>query len=201
MATETLLPRNPQCGQWGYITPAFSRLPKAQHADRIRAGYGERLIFGAYGWTRWLHLPYHLGGPQENHLHLRNQCNPRGVCWQRPYKTMLTLCRLYPAQGGKEKWLPRPRYREGPTRRKRGCISPPFSSVANPKHGDEIIVPCLKPTLVGAHLWTKCLHHRCHVGDSLCSPRGRMRKQLPNTCQFKGPLVGKVAEPPQASRG
>ena len=48
----------------GYITPAFSRIPK-QRGDKIRIGCLIPAFWGAHKWAKMLHNPCILGDPKK----------------------------------------------------------------------------------------------------------------------------------------
>ena len=108
----------PTSGHSGYITPAFSGIPNAEHRGKIRKGphvgtvatsplpspgspmpSTGRKSEWAHKWAQWLHHPCLLGDPQ---------------------------C---PAQGENQKW---------PTSGHSGYITRAFSGVPNAQHGEKI---------------------------------------------------------------
>ena len=125
----------PTSGLKGYITPAFSGLPKDK-GDKIRIG-------GAHKWAEMLHHPCILGGPQNQGGQNQNWWGPQvGGKATSPLhsrgspKTMRTKSELV-----------------GPTSGRKCYMTPAFSGVPKVK-GDKIRIG-------GAHKWAEMLHDPC----------------------------------------
>ena len=57
----------PTCGQRGYTIPAVSRVPNAQHGDKIRSGYFTHNVLGKSGQTGCITLAV-LEVPNTQHM-------------------------------------------------------------------------------------------------------------------------------------
>ena len=162
----------PTCGQSGYVTPAVSGIPTA--AER---GGGESEV--AHLWAKWLRHPCRLGDPHRFTAGRKIRSGPLvGKVATSPLPSRGSPPLQSGGGGGGESkvahlWAKRLRH---PCR-----LGDPHRCRAG---GGESEV---------AHLWAKWLRHPCRLGDPHRFTAGRKIRS--------GPLVGKVATSPLASRG
>ena len=128
----------PISGRKGYMTPAFSGVPKVKE-DKIRIG-------GAHKWAEMLHHPCNLGGPQSQGRQNQN--------WWGPQVGGNATSPLHSRGSQKSRWTKSEL--AGPTSGRKCYIAPAFSDV--PKDKED------KIRIGGAHKWAEMLHHPCILG-------------------------------------
>ena len=150
-------------GQNCYVTPAFSGVPDAKRADKIRIGHLTRAFSGAQKRAELLRNPCILGSP------------------------------LRQGRGENQNWPPHTCLLRGPKRGRDRYVIPAFSGVTNAKYGDKIRIHHLTRAFSEGQKRAELLRNPCILGGPLLQARGQIKNSPPNPCLLGGLIEGGVA--------
>ena len=198
MASSPLPSPGPKRGQNCYVTPAFSGVPNAMHAEKIRNGCLIPAFSGAQKRAELLRIPYILGGPQrqargENQKWLPHPCllgvpKEGGI----PTQPLHSPRSPTPRVGRKLEPAASSVPSRGPKRGRNCYVTPAFSGVPNAKHGEKIRNGRVTPAFSGSQMRAELLRIPCILGGPQRQAQGENQNRLPHPCLLGGPKEGGI---------